>query len=94
MAWGLHQKQTYDFQVVHVAGKYNQAADALSRSNHLPPATKEEEAEEAEYIDAIKTMNELVYILSKEVIIREQKKDETVSTVREWVEMGILPKIN
>ena len=49
----------------------------------MPSATKEEKAEEAEYIDAIRTMDDIVYNLSKEVIIQEQKKDEIISKVRD-----------
>ena len=79
----LHLIQTYDFQVVHLPGKQNQAADALSRSNHMNPASAEEEAEEAEFIDCIKEIDEVVYNLSHDMIVREQKADETTNCVRE-----------
>ena len=43
----------YDFEVRHRPGKQNLKADALSRSTHLPEATPEELAEDAEYLNAI-----------------------------------------
>ena len=69
-------------------GKKNQAADAMSRCDHLPLPTKEEEAEQAEYINNLKMIDGVVHTLSKELTVREQKTDDTLSTVRGWMING------
>ena len=57
----------------------------MSRCEHLPLPTKEEEAEQAEYINSLRLINGVVHTLSKELIVREQKTDDTLNTVRGWV---------
>ena len=53
----LQELSTFDFQVVHRPGRLNKNADSLSRAEHHPPATAEEEKEHEE--DFMRAMKEL-----------------------------------
>ena len=51
----------YDFTVKHRPGKDNLNADALSRSEHMPEPTQEEEEEHDSYIGSITDPRPSVY---------------------------------
>ena len=75
-------------EIIHLPGKKNKAADAMSRCSHLPLPSNEEEKEQAEFINSIKNMDAVVATLSKSLVVREQKTDETLNTVRGWIVNG------
>ena len=85
MARWLGLVQSYEFDIDHLPGKRNAAADALSRANHLGAPTSEEEEEEAELVEALKLMDEVVQGTTREALKREQKVDPILSQVRKWV---------
>ena len=85
MARWLNIIQSYEMEIMHLPGKKNKAADAMSRCSHLPLPSNEEEKEQAEFINSMKTMDAVVAKLSKSLVVREQKTDETLNTVRGWI---------
>ena len=99
----LSEIQSFDFDVFHRPGKKNTNADALSRSNHLELPSQEEVDEESGYIHKLYNLvkeleakDEQIRNLQndkllKDNIVREQKDDEIIGQVREWVERGNLP---
>ena len=88
MARWLNIIQSYEMEIMHLPGKKNKAADAMSRCSHLPLPSNEEEKEQAEFINSMKTMDAVVAKLSKSLVVREQKTDETLNTVRGWIING------
>ena len=88
MARWLNIIQSYEMEIVHLPGKKNKAADAMSRCSHLPLPSNEEEKEQAEFINSIKNMDAVVATLSKSLVVREQKTDETLNIVRGWITKG------
>ena len=54
----------------------------------LPLSSIEEENEQAQFINSIKTMDAVVATLSKSLVVREQKTDETLNIVRGWIANG------
>ena len=60
----------------------------------MNPASLDEEAEEPKFKDSIRQIDEVVYILSCDIVIREQKADDTVNHIRGWVTNGRPPKRN
>ena len=60
----------------------------MSRCSHLPLPSSEEENEQAEFINSIKHMDAVVATRSKSLVVREQKTDETLNTVRGWIVNG------
>ena len=100
----LTEIQSYDFEIRHRPGRLNTNADAISRSGHMPPPSKEEEHEEAEYIaklqqylEELETDEDLAEIgeantqLSREWLIQAQKEDRVLQQVRGWVTEGKIP---
>ena len=101
----LSEIQEYDFEIRHRPGKKNSNCDAMSRCDHLELPTKEEEEEEEGYIHrlyslvrkleehsgAIRNLHRNNDRLTKDNIIREQKRDEILGQVRKWVRTGELP---
>ena len=87
----LNELESYDFEVVHVAGKSTGAADGLSRSSHLPEPTEEEVAEAEEYV--FRTSDQGVYHskLDRVALKEAQEQDEVLRTVKKWVK-GDPPK--
>ena len=87
----LNELESYDFEVVHVAGKNTGAADGLSRSSHLPEPTEEEVAEAEEYV--FRTSDQGVYHskLDRVALKEAQEQDEVLRIVRKWVK-GDPPK--
>ena len=96
--------QQFNFEIRHRPGKENSNADAISRSEHMPPPEPEDEEDEAEYInklemylgeleeeDDIKALNEVGVQLSRENLIREQKEDEILQEVRSWLTKKQMP---
>ena len=71
---------TFDFDVIHRAGKKNVNADSLSRCNHLPEATPEEEEEATDDIEAIDYQP-----ISPPELKEAQKDDPILKHVRRWV---------
>ena len=86
----LEELSGYDFVVKHRAGKLNRNADALSRSEHLEPATKEEEFEEAEYICRFNEASEL----DRPKLLAAQHKDPVLNLVRKWIKEEKRPSLN
>ena len=60
----------------------------MSRCSHLPLPSIEEEKEQAQFINSIKNMDAVVATLSKSLVVREQKTDETLNIVRGWIANG------
>ena len=56
----LTELQSFQFDIKHRPGKHNVCADAVSRSEHLEPPTKDEEEEEAEYVHRIQQFIETI----------------------------------
>ena len=101
----LSEIQSFDFEVYHRPGKQNSNADAVSRSSHLEPPTKEEEEEEAGYIHRlyefvkkleaddkmIRSLHRNSDKLTRDNLVREQKDDQILEQVRTWVKEKKLP---
>ena len=87
----LNELESYDFEVVHVAGKSTGAADGLSRSSHLPEPTEEEAKEGDEYV--FRTFDQGVYHskLDRVALKDAQEQDEVLRIVKKWVK-GDPPK--
>jgi len=83
----------YDFTVKHRPGKDNLNADALSRSEHMPDPTQEEEEEHDSYIGSITNPRPSSYPqdLARPNILRGQATDPILREVREWVVKGQPP---
>lgn len=83
----------YDFTVKHRPGKDNLNADALSRSEHMPDPTQEEEEEHDSYIGSITNPQPSVYPqdLARSNLLRGQATDPLLREVREWVVKGQPP---
>ena len=83
----------YDFTVKHRPGKDNLNADALSRSEHMPDPTPEEEEEHDSYIGNITNPGPSAYPqdLARPNILRGQATDPVLREVREWVVKGQPP---
>ena len=84
----------YDFVVKHRPGKDNLNADALSRSEHMPDPTPEEEEEHDSYIGNLTTPGPSSYPqdLARANILHEQATDPLLRKVREWVVKGQPPE--
>ena len=87
----LNELESYDFEVVHVAGKKTGAADGLSRSSHLPEPTAEEEAEAEEFVFRTFEQGLPTTKLDRVALKDAQEQDEVLRTVRKWVK-GDPPK--
>ena len=87
----LNELESYDFEVVHVAGKKTGAADGLSRSSHLPEPTAEEEAEAEEFVYRTTEQGMPTTKLDRVALKDAQEQDEVLKTVRKWVK-GDPPK--
>ena len=87
----LNELESYDFEVVHVAGKSTGAADGLSRSSHLPEPTAEEIEEAEEYV--FRTFDQGVHHskLDRAALKEAQEQDEVLRIVKKWVK-GDPPK--
>ena len=87
----LNELESYDFEVVHVAGKSTGAADGLSRSSHLPDPTAEEIEEAEEYV--FRTFDQGVHHskLDRAALKEAQEQDEVLRIVKQWVK-GDPPK--
>ena len=98
MARWLLELQTYDFEVIHKPGKLNGNADKLSRCNHLPPCSEEEEKEHAlDYSNNQPTfisgmldeVEEKAFM--RETLIKCQKEDKVLKKVRQWIQKDVKP---
>ena len=87
----LNELESYDFEVVHVAGKKTGAADGLSRSSHLPEPTAEEEAEAEEFVFRTSEQGLPTTKLDRVALKDAQEQDEVLRTVKKWVK-GDPPK--
>ena len=85
----LNELESYDFEVVHVAGKSTGAADGLSRSSHLPEPTAEEAAEGEEFV--FRTSDLEHSKLDRVALKAAQEQDEVLRIVKKWVK-GDPPK--
>ena len=81
----LNELESYDFEVVHVAGKKTGAADGLSRSSHLPEPTAEEEAEADEFVFRTAEQGMPTTKLDRVALKEAQEKDEVLKMVKKWV---------
>ena len=83
----------FDFEVKHRPGKENTNADALSRSEHMPAATAEEEEEHNSYIGQLGQPGNTRYSqeLERANILKEQAADPLLVEVRKWVVSGQPP---
>lgn len=80
----IEELGTYDFIVRHKPGKLNVNADLMSRADHLPPPTKEEEDEQLWPVEEIPS-------LSPAYIRLAQQRDMVLSKVKSWVRTGRIP---
>ena len=87
----IQELESYDFEVIHVAGKKTGAADGLSRSTHLPEPTEEEIAEGEEFVFRIPDQGESHPKLDRVALKEAQEQDEVLRTVKKWVK-GDPPK--
>ena len=88
----LNELESYDYEIVHVAGKKTGAADGLSRSTHLPDPTKEEEEEAEEFVFRTDEAEEANLVkLDRGTLKEAQEQDEVLRVVRKWVK-GNPPK--
>ena len=81
LARWLEELQQYSFRVIHKLGRSNLNADALSRSNHLPDPSQEEEDEQR-----MATVEPQEF--SRENVLQAQKEDPDLRLVAGWVSMG------
>ena len=81
----LNELESYDFEVIHVAGKSTTAADGLSRSSHLPEPTEEEKAEAEEFV--FRTVDQTGHHskLDRVALKEAQEQDEVLRLVKKWV---------
>ena len=87
----LCEVQSYQFTVVHQAGKLIPHVDGLSRSSHLPPPEEEETLEQEEYIEAMEEegyVSKIDETLCPENLIRAQRSDNNLKQVLTWVAEG------
>ena len=77
----IDELASYDFQVQHRPGRLNLNADCLSRADHLPPPTEEEELEQKEWLSE----------LNPEDMRVEQQKDPVLQEVKKWLTAGEPP---
>ena len=77
----IDELASFEFQIQHRPGRLNLNADSLSRADHLPPPTEEEELEQQEWLSE----------LSPEDLQEEQLKDPVLQEVRRWVVAGQPP---
>ena len=92
----LQELAGYQFVVQHRAGKINNNADALSRSDHLADPTPEEEAEQASYVfnvSADAELPDLELVLSRPMIRQAQEQDELCKMARQWVSEARKPDL-
>merc|ERR1712082_337350 len=92
----LQELSSYEFQIHHVPGRSTGAADGLSRSDHLPHPTPEEEAESSEFVGHIGDNLANDIVMPDEGILeairwnraglkQAQEEDEVLSQVKRWV---------
>jgi deoxyuridine 5'-triphosphate nucleotidohydrolase len=77
----IEELQGYRYTVTHRPGRLNLNADNLSRSGHLPAATKEEEEEQGQWICELNQMN----------LAKEQSEDPLLMQVRNWMKDQEVP---
>ena len=77
----IEELQGYRYKVTHRPGRLNLNADNLSRSEHLPAPTKEEEEEQTQWICGLTQIE----------IATEQRQDPILGTVRKWLEAKEVP---
>ena len=92
----LQELSSYEFEIHHVPGKSTGAADGLSRSDHLPDPTPEEEAESLEYVGHIGDNLADEVVMPDEGILeaarwnraglkQAQEEDDVLCQVKRWV---------
>ena len=92
----LQELSSYEFEIHHVPGKSTGAADGLSRSEHLPDPTPEEEAESVEFVghvgdnlaDDMEVPDEGVLEAARwnrAGLKQAQEEDEVLGHVKRWV---------
>ena len=84
----LAEVQSYQFDVVHRAGRLIPHVDGLSRSGHLPPPEEEETQEQEEFIQSIEETEyivELEEVLCPEGLIQAQRNDKNIGQVLTWL---------
>ena len=87
----LAEVQSYQFTVVHRAGRLIPHVDGLSRSGHLPPPEEEETREQGEFIQSLEDneyVPEFEEALCPEGLIRAQRHDENIRQVLTWLAEG------
>ena len=87
----LQELESYDYEIIHVAGKKTGAADGLSRSSHLPEPTPEEVAEADEYVYRTLDQGGHHSKLDRVALKEAQEQDEVLRIVKQWVK-GDPPK--
>ena len=60
MARWLNIIQSYEMEIMHLPEKKNKAAYAMSKCSHLPLPSNEEDEEQAEFINSMRTMDAVV----------------------------------
>ena len=78
----------YDFTVKHRPGKENTNADAMSRSEHMPDPTPEEEEEHNSYIGCLQALGPSTYPreLDRTNILQCQATDPLLREVQDgWL---------
>ena len=90
----LTELESFQYEVIHRAGKLIKHVDGLSRSDHLPEPEIHEETEQAEYVQAMEDESFFNIVaqmeegLDTENLLKAQKSDKYLQQVAEWIANG------
>ena len=84
----LQELESFQYEVVHRAGKLIPHVDGLSRSGHLPEPEEHEEMEQAEYLQVLEEHSFICEIsegLDTEKLLIAQRADKHLQQVNKWI---------
>ena len=90
----LTEMESFQYEVIHRAGKLIKHVDGLSRCDHLPEPELYEESEQAEYVQAMEDESFLNIVaqmeegLDTENLLKAQRADKYLQQVAEWIANG------